>query len=142
MNADRHPDGPPARRSRPVVLAVEDEHYDWIVYSQLLCHYGFDVLHAETGEDGLRLAREHLPDIVLADLMLPAMDGIEFCRALKAAPRTRRIPVLMLTARTEREFGARAREAGCDGFLEKPIGPVKVLRAVERFVGRPPPPAR
>jgi two-component system, cell cycle response regulator DivK len=130
---------PPSRR--PVILAVDDEHYDWLMYSQLLCHYGFEVLHARDGEEGLHLAREHLPDLVLADLMLPRMTGIELCRTLKQERRTRRIPVLMLTARAERECGDAAREAGCDGYLEKPIGPVRVLRAVERLIGRPPPPA-
>lgn len=137
-----HPTSEDHGSRRPVVLAVEDQHYDWLMYSQLLCHYGFEVLHASDAEEGLRLAREHLPDLVLTDLMLPGMTGIELCRALKEGRATRSIPVLMLTARTEREFGARAREAGCDGYLEKPIGPVRVLRAVERVLGQPPPPPK
>lgn len=136
----RHAPGPEARR-RQLVLAVEDDEQDWQMYGKLLWYNGFDVIHAEDGEEGLRMAREYLPDIVLADLMLPRLDGIDMCRALKEDPETAPIPVVVLTARRWREFGARARGAGCDVFLEKPIGPVAVLHLVEDMVGRPPPPA-
>lgn len=128
-------------RKRQLVLAVEDERHDWLIYGKLLWYNGFDVLWAETAEEGLRLAAEHEPDLVLADLVLPGMSGIELCQALKADPRTRHIPVIMLTGRSRREFESRAREAGCERYLEKPIRPVEVLHTIESIVGRPPPPA-
>lgn len=128
-------------RKRQLVLAVEDEFHDWMIYGKLLWYNGYDVLHAEDGEEGLRLAREHHPDLVLADLMLPKMDGVQMCRALKADQETRDIPVLFLSARAEREYGQPARDAGCVDYLEKPIGPLEVLRSIEDLVGRPPPPA-
>ena len=129
-----------AERKRQLVLAVEDERHDWNIYGKLLWYNGFDVLWAENGEDGVRLATEHEPDIVLADLILPGMSGIDMCRALKANPRTSHIPVIMLTARSRREYGSRAIDAGCERYLEKPIGPVEVLHTIEDLVGRPPPP--
>lgn len=129
-----------ADRKRKLVLTVEDEHEDWLMYGKLLWYNGFEVLHAETGEEGLAMAREHHPDIILADLMLPGMDGIDMCRTLRREATTREIPLVMLTARTEREFGSRARQAGCDVFLEKPVGPLAVLHVIEDLVGRPPPP--
>ncbi|HUE76887.1 MAG TPA: response regulator [Longimicrobiales bacterium] len=129
-----------ADRKRQLVLVAEDEHHDWLIYGKLLWYNGYDVLHAETGDDGLRLARKHKPDLVLADLMLPGMNGIEMCREIKQDPETSHIPVIMLTARRAAEYGSRATSAGCATFLEKPIGPVDVLHEVERMVGRAPPP--
>lgn len=122
------------------MLAVEDEQHDWLIYGKMLWYNGFDVLHAENGEDGLRMAREHIPDVILADLMMPGMGGIDMCRAIKEDPEIWHIPVVVLTARSVWEFGRKAREAGCDLFLEKPMGPLEVLHTVEDLVGRPPPP--
>ncbi|HSH45818.1 MAG TPA: response regulator [Longimicrobiales bacterium] len=131
----------PSARRRQLVLAVEDEYHDWVIYGKMLWYNGFDVIHAVDAEEGLRLAQEHVPDIVLADLVLPGMDGIDLCRALKRGASTCDIPVLVLSARARKEFGGRAMEAGCCGYLEKPIGPVEVLHAIEDQVGRPPPQA-
>lgn len=131
---------PIADRKRQLVLVAEDEHHDWLIYGKLLWYNGYDVLHAEDGDEGLRLAREHKPDLVLADLMLPGLNGIELCREIKHDPATSHIPVIMLTARRAAEYGSRATSVGCESFLEKPIGPVDVLHEVERMVGRAPPP--
>ncbi len=137
---------PPARkeagrRSRQLILAVEDQPDDWRIYGKMLWYNGFDVLHATTGEQGVRLALAARPDLILADLMLPNMDGIEMCRALKRDARTAHIPVVVLTAHSDDEYGAPAREAGCDLFLEKLVGPVQVLHVVEEMIGRAPPQA-
>ena len=131
----------PGKRKRQLVLAVEDEYHDWLIYGKLLWYNGFDVLHAESAEDGLGLAREYLPDVILADLVLPQMSGIDLCRAVREDPRLRDIPVIMLTGRSEREYGSKAREAGCTTYLEKPTGPLDLLHTIEELVGRPPPPA-
>lgn len=135
-----HRTAPEPGRKRQLVLVAEDEHHDWLIYGKLLWYNGYDVLHAEDGDEGLRMAREHKPDLVLADLMLPGLNGIELCREIKHDPDIRHIPVIMLTARRAAEYGSRATSAGCECFLEKPIGPVEVLHEVERRVGRPPPP--
>jgi two-component system, cell cycle response regulator DivK len=125
---------------RQVVLVLEDSPHDWEIYGNVLLYNGFDVLYAADGETGLAMARERSPDLILIDLGLPKMDGLTVCRKLKRDPRTAAIPVVFLTARSRREFEGRAQEAGCVGFLEKPINPVAVLHEVERLIGRAPPP--
>jgi CheY-like chemotaxis protein len=129
-----------AERPRPVVLLVEDDPHDRHIYGRTLWYNGFDVVEGSDGAEALLLAREHGPDVILVDLLLPVLNGIEVCRRLKADPATADIPVIALTARSELEFGLLARDAGCMRYLEKPIGPLKVMEAVEAVVGRPPPP--
>lgn len=126
-------------RRRPLVLLVEDDPADRQMYGKALWYNGFDVIEGEDGEEAVALAMEHVPDLVLVDLLLPGLNGIEVCRRLKEDPETAEIPVIALTARAEWEFGLLARDAGCLRYLEKPIGPLKVLKAVEDVVGRPPP---
>jgi DNA-binding response OmpR family regulator len=130
---------PGADRTRPLVLLVEDDPHDRHMYGRTLWYNGFDVIEGEDGEEAISLAREHDPDLILVDLLLPRLNGIEVCRVLKADPETAAIPVIALTARSELEFGLLARDAGCMRYLEKPIGPLTVLREVEAVVGRPPP---
>jgi len=124
---------------RPLVLVVEDEPHDWELYGKLLWYNGFDVIRAQTGEEGLALAKSHSPDLMLLDLMLPGMDGQSLCRALKADPATRHIVVVVLSGRSEREFGVQMQQNGCARYLEKPIGPLRVLHEVEQLIGRAPP---
>jgi CheY-like chemotaxis protein len=125
---------------RKVVLVIDDDHAERELYGRLLWYNGFDVSFAETGEDGLELATERRPDLVLLDMMLPGMDGLGVCETLKTDERTHDIPVLALSGRRENELGAAARRLGCENYLEKPISPVTVLHEVERLIGRQPPP--
>ena len=125
---------------KKVVLVIDDEQAERELYGGLLWYNGFDVAFAETGEDGLRLAAEEPPDLVLLDMMLPGIDGLGVCKTLKADPRTNNIPVLALSGRRERELGPAARRLGCVQYLEKPISPLAVLHEVERLIGRAPPP--
>lgn len=81
----------------------------------------FSVVPARTAEEGLRLARELLPDLILMDLSLPGMDGLAATRAIKADPVTCQVPVVALTAHVMRGDEAAALKAGCDGYLSKPI---------------------
>jgi CheY-like chemotaxis protein len=129
-----------AGSARPLVLAVEDNPHDWEIYGRILGYNGFDVLHAADGEDGLNLARQRLPDLVLLDLTIPRVDGLDVCRILKSEPQTAQIPVVVLSSRERAVWEPLARDAGCDAYLEKPISPVQVLHEVEQLVGRAPPP--
>lgn len=124
---------------RQLILVVEDEPHDWEIYGKMLWYNGFDVLYARDGADGLDLAREHRPDLVLLDLGLPGMHGLELCRRLKEDPASAGIPVLVLTARPESEYGDQARRAGCVRYLEKPMTPLQVLSEVESLIGQAPP---
>lgn len=127
-----------AALQRPVVLVLEDERHDWEIYGKVLLYNGFDVLYAGEGNEGLDMAREQVPDLVLIDLGLPGLDGLAVCRALRSDPRTAGIPVVILTARSRSEYEHRARLAGCSLYLEKPINPVALLHEVEHLIGRPP----
>lgn len=126
---------------RPLILVVEDEKNDWEIYGKMLWYNGYDVLYAVDGESGLELARSRRPDLVVADLMLPGLSGLDMCATLKRDPVTADIPVVMLTARSRSEFEERSRHVGCQLYLEKPTSPIKLLHEVEQIIGRPPPPA-
>jgi DNA-binding response OmpR family regulator len=130
----------PARESgRPLVLVVEDDANDWEIYGKILWYNGYDVVYAADGKDGLRLARELTPDLMLVDLLLPGMDGVELCRRCRAEPSLEEVPIVMLTALSDEAVAGQAKDAGCTEFLEKPQSPVNLLHRVEALVGRPPP---
>lgn len=94
----------------------------------------FQVSLAEDGQEGLRLARETVPDVVVADVMMPRMDGFEFCRALKADSATSHIPVIMLTARSSSEFEQKGLEAGADEYLTKPLSISKLELRIKNLL--------
>jgi signal transduction histidine kinase len=103
------------------VLVVEDNPVNRRLARNVLRSRGYRVLEADTGEEGIEIARSELPHLILMDLQLPGLDGIEATRRLKADPRTCAIPVVALSARVEATDEARAREAGCAGYIAKPI---------------------
>lgn len=105
------------------ILLVEDHPLNFVLVRDLLEHAGFDVLHAATGEAALAAANAERPDLVLMDVRLPDMDGLEVTRLLKAAPETRDLRIVVLTAHAMRVDIERARAHGCDGFITKPIDP-------------------
>ena len=131
----------PEGRGRQVVLVVEDDPHDWEIYGKLLWYNGFDVLCAANGVEGLKLAQEYQPDLILLDLGLPGMSGLELCRELKKGPPVSDVPVIVLSAQPEAEYGEEARRRGCARYLEKPQSPVDVLHAVEDEIGPAPPAA-
>jgi two-component system cell cycle response regulator DivK len=103
------------------ILLVEDHPLNFMLVRDLLEHAGFDVLHAATGEAALEAARTERPDLILMDVRLPDMDGLEVTRLLKAAPDTSDLPIVVLTAHAMRGDIERAQAHGCDGFITKPI---------------------
>lgn len=123
---------------RKTVLLVEDQLDNRVIYSTMLEHAGFAVLEAANGDEGVRRAREHRPDIVLMDLSMPVMDGWGAVRQLKSDPATAPIPVCALSAHVLIDGDAeRARAAGFECYLTKPIEPRAVLEVVERQIGPP-----
>ena len=117
------------------ILLVEDHEDNRIVYSTILEHFGYRVLLAGDGAEGVRMARESSPDLVLMDVSIPVMDGWQATATLKADPATARIPVIALTAHALPADRERAEEVGCDGYLAKPVEPRRVLEEVRRFLG-------
>jgi two-component system cell cycle response regulator DivK len=104
-----------------VILVVEDNERNLKLLRDVLEYAGYDVRVARTGEDGVTLAVKEPPDLVLMDLQLPGIDGMEALRQLRASPRTADIPVVAVTAQAMKQDRERVLEAGFDGYVEKPI---------------------
>src|SRR4051794_34431853 len=104
----------------PSILVIEDERDLQHVLEYNLKQAGYEVLLAQRGQDGLRLAFAHLPSLVLLDLMLPDILGTQICRTLKSDPRTAAIPIIMLTARGEEADRIVGFELGADDYVVKP----------------------
>ena len=104
-----------------VILIVEDNPRNLKLARDVLNHVGYRTLEAENAEDGLALARAQRPDLVLMDVQLPGMDGVEALGHLRADPATAEIPVAALTAFAMKEDRERFMAAGFDGYLEKPL---------------------
>jgi CheY-like chemotaxis protein len=118
------------------ILLVEDNELNRDMLSRRLLRKGYDVLIAKDGGEGVAIATSERPDLILMDMSLPVLDGWEATRRLKAAPETRRIPVIALTAHAMASDKERALEAGCDDYDTKPIELPRLLEKVERLLGR------
>ncbi|MFO0623220.1 MAG: response regulator [Polyangia bacterium] len=118
------------------VLLVDDDIHNQKIFETVLRHSGFVVRQASNGEEALREARAHHPDLILMDLSIPVIDGWECTRQLKADEVTRDIIILALTAHAMHGDEERALAAGCDGYLSKPISPRKLVEEVKsRLLG-------
>jgi two-component system, cell cycle response regulator DivK len=104
-----------------VILVVEDNERNLKLLRDVLEYAGYDVRVARTAEDGISLAASEPPDLVLMDLQLPGIDGMEALRRLRESPRTADIPVVAVTAQAMKQDRERALEAGFNGYIEKPI---------------------
>lgn len=120
----------------PTILIIEDNDLNLELATDLLEADNFTVLQARTAEIGLRLAHVASPDLVLMDLSLPGMDGLAATRNLKADPATRHLPVIALTAHAMRGDAKIIADAGCDGYLTKPIDTRKLASQVRAYLNR------
>jgi diguanylate cyclase (GGDEF)-like protein len=118
----------------PTILIVEDNEMNRDMLSRRLARRGFDVHLAEDGSQGLAMARDRRPSLILLDLSLPGLDGWEVARRLKADPDTRATPVIALTAHAMAEDRARALQAGCDDYDTKPIELDRLLVKINRLL--------
>jgi len=127
---------------RQKILVIEDEDDIMVLISFNLIKDGYMVTCVATGEEALQTAQVMMPDLILLDLMLPGIDGLEVCRLLKGNPRTHDILVVMLTARGEEADIVRGLEAGADDYITKPFSPRVLLARVgavlRRIRQRPP----
>ncbi len=120
----------------PQVLVVEDEPAQREVLAYNLEAEGYGVSKAETGDDALMLVDETEPDVIILDWMLPGISGIEICRRLKSNQETRKIPVIMLTARSEEADRVRGLETGADDYVVKPYSVIELMARVRTQLRR------
>jgi two-component system phosphate regulon response regulator PhoB len=118
------------------ILVVEDERDLQKVLKFNLEQAGYEVIQAFGGEEGLRLARQHRPDMVLLDLMLPDLSGTEVCKALRADAGTRNVPIVMLTARGEEIDRVLGFELGADDYVVKPFSVRELLLRIRAVLKR------
>ena len=125
---------PTSGKRTHTVLIVEDEPKNIKVVRDLLQANGFVTLEARNGQEGIDLARACRPDLILMDIQVPVLDGLEATRILKADPETCHIPVLALTAYAMKGDEERVRAAGCDGYITKPLRLTSFLEQIGAFL--------
>ena len=118
------------------ILYVEDNEDNIYMLERRLKRAGFDVVIARDGTEGVAMAAAELPDLILMDLGLPVLDGTEATRRIKAAPETRHIPVIALTANAMTGDKEKALAAGCDDFDTKPVELPRLLGKIQALVPR------
>ena len=118
------------------VLVVDDNATNRKLISDLLAFAGYEILGAADAEEAQALLRRERPDLILMDIALPGMDGLTLTRQLKADARTREIPVVALTAFAMKGDEQRVLDAGCDGYISKPIDTVRLLVRVAETLAR------
>ena len=118
------------------ILVVDDDLDTLRLVGMMLERQGFNILAASSGQQALNLARTEKPDLVVLDLMIPDIDGIQVARQLRADPRTREILILMFTAKTQTEDKLEGFDAGADDYLTKPIQPRELLAHVRAVLKR------
>ncbi len=116
------------------ILIVEDNPMNLELATDLLEAAGYVVIQAETAEAGIKLARDEFPDLILMDVGLPGMDGLEATGVLKQDPTTKDIPVIAITAHAMKGDEAKALAAGCAGYITKPIDTRAFPKMVTRFI--------
>lgn len=122
--------------SKQTILVVDDEQdlLDLIEYN--LKKEGFDVIKAENGQDGIKKAREHNPNLVLLDIMMPKMDGMEVCDQMRVDADLKHIPIIFLTARGDEKTEVEGLDKGADDYITKPISTTKLISRIKAVLRR------
>jgi len=123
-----------APESRKRILVVDDTETVLVYTKMMLVGQPAEVVFARNGSEALRRVEEQPPDLILMDIMMPGMDGVEACRRLKSDPRTGAIPVVMVTTKGSPEKVEEAFAAGCDDYLTKPFGKLDLLAKIRRYM--------
>lgn len=116
-----------------LILYVEDNFENKLFVRRVIESMGHEMLEAETGMDSLVIAAERVPDLILMDVNIPGMDGLETTAKIKQNPRLAHIPVIALTANAMKGDKERCLAAGCDGYMQKPVGVSDLRREITRY---------
>lgn len=127
--------GPDAKPGGKTVLIVEDNELNMKLFHDLLDAHGYKTLQTRNGMEALELAREHHPDLILMDIQLPEVSGLEVTKWLKEDDHLREIPVVAVTAFAMKGDEERIREGGCEAYISKPISVAAFLDTVKQFIG-------
>jgi two-component system cell cycle response regulator DivK len=123
---------PPAARRK--ILIVEDNILNMKLFNDVLVAHGYETLQSRDGPEALVLARRHRPDLILMDIQLPEVSGLQITKRLKEDQDLKMIPVVAITAFAMKGDEERIREGGCEGYIAKPISIASFLKTVERFL--------
>jgi two-component system cell cycle response regulator DivK len=122
------------QRAAKKVLIVEDNELNMKLFNDLLEAHGYFTLQTKDGVEALRMARQHRPDLILMDIQLPEVSGLEVTKWLKEDDDLRNIPVIAVTAFAMKGDEEKIRDGGCEAYIAKPISVASFMRTVERFL--------
>lgn len=117
-----------------VILIVEDDVKNLKLLRDILQFHGYSILEASDGSQAIALAIKHKPDLIIMDMQLPVVDGFEATRRIKSDESVKKIPIVACTALAMPEEKKRINEAGCDGYIQKPIDLTKFLLQIEKYL--------
>ncbi len=126
-----------AKLARPTVLIVEDNELNMKLFHDLLDAHGFETLQTRNGMEAMELARTHRPDLILMDIQLPEVSGLEVTKWLKDDDELRDIPVIAVTAFAMKGDEERIRQGGCEAYISKPISVGHFIETIRHFAGVP-----
>ena len=123
-------------RMKKKVLLVDDAKTVLLAEQMMLTGQGFELLTAQNGAEALEMISKHSPDLILLDIIMPEMNGIECCRRVKSNPSTKGIPIIMVTTKGEPEKLEASLSAGCDDYLTKPINKMQLLTKIKNHMSQ------
>ena len=123
-----------ANGSAKTVLVVEDNELNMKLFHDLLEAHGYNILQTKDGMEALRIAREHKPDLILMDIQLPEVSGLEVTKWIKEDENLKSIPVIAVTAFAMKGDEEKIRDGGCEAYIAKPISVTNFLETVQRFL--------
>ena len=122
--------------SKGTILYVEDNLDNRVLVRRILLSEDYELLEAVNAQDALRILENTRPDLILMDINMPDMDGYTLTSRIKTTPGFERVPILAITANVMRGDKEKTLEAGCDGYIQKPLDIDQLVREVERFLAR------
>lgn len=125
---------PESENRKSKILVIEDNEINLYMMTFMLEKHGYHVLQARDGQSGIELARREQPDLILLDMQLPMIDGYEVARRLRALPETNGLPIMGVSSYAMVSDREKALAAGCIGYIEKPIDPVRFMEEIRKYL--------